>query len=1362
MRPRYRKQMNETIRDIILNDGADRSAMFYDIDRKYPNKYVNTSLKLLTIYFTKKKSPISLAIIVIAGIISFGNVLSPIWELLIKTIVPDSWSIKSWLLDFLARSYGAIDYTLIILGFIIVLLALTAHGFTVYYSHMDTVERTRQLSLFGFFPTGKWFADNNRDMIAQLGERYSQMVNFTVPKLKPVYQSIVDEEDWKDDFLDLLQKIIDEINKLYKNHTTQFKNIEDEINLFIDGVNEGKIQYECVSQKLANLLSAIEQQSDTLGLRLSLSKISDIYNTVDNLSSFAMQVHIEHTPLCHITGDAGMGKSHLIADLITQRHRKGKHSVLLLGAHFVMSDKTPQQQIEELLDIPCGYKKWLAALNVFGEYHNERIYIFIDGINEGRGESIWRHSLREFESDVLGHPWLGLVISARTFSGHNFLNREGLESAFVFKHSGFAGVQIEAVDFFLKKYEIPQIASESIGRMIANPLFLKTYCEAYDGSMQIHTLLDIIKAYIKKRDTEIKDTLPLPKSVNYASQAMRCFADLCIRNSNALSIPQKYADYSTELNKILPSDVSADAYIDSLIESGLLLAFHLPNEDAPRLYFNFELVGGYLLADALHGRNQYDLTDVCRDNLIREPFAVLYPYYNNGHEILSISHPHLANEIIEEWFDNSLSQRIEITTEAIAYLKQLVKYRNQKVFPLLTLVALKDAKDLFTGFNKWLKPLPMAERDVVWTVAVSIERTSGECYTFAESIFYMSRERIANFNNIQLYQTSILLVWMLSLASPPVRNMATKALVKIFREHHRQMIETLKEFDNVNDPYVRQRLYAAILGGVLRSEDSEVLPGLAVEIYDRIFNQKYVPSDILLRDYARNAIDLIIQQHDISAIDVSKIIPPYNSKPLPAVFPTSDDIIANYRPVYSGRPFSDEEFASDAIINSMATEYSSRGIYGDFGRYTFGSAVNNWDVSDEGASNYAITLIFEKYGYDAGKFGWFDAKAGSGRGRNESIERIGKKYQWIAFYEILGQIADQCDRVDKYSGDISEYYGTWSPYVRDIDPTSDFVSHDEDLKRHDALPKLEWLPKAKIPFSIKDKENWLISREGLKFRYFFDRIRYEDSNGDKWLALYTFKDYKESKSILTKSSDDRSGFWIFAQSYDVPENEASKVAAYIRSHGNHGRSLPEQMNYNYVLFQKDYYRTASYRELIAAEKRYDYQPFDLILTGDEPEKDSQIEYAYLNTSPLEERTCFRLSETIFNTLGLKDGERQGEYLDASGRIVAMDAGVNYNSSSLLLIRETELQNYLISTGRQILWPLVAEKSLPHKIGIQFGGYICWNGRRWNGLLQQYSENGEIIKAIPLYFSISYHIIKIKDRILALWRHVRSHRQRNTE
>ena len=87
---------------------------------------------------------------------------------------------------------------------------------------------------------------------------------------------------------------------------------------------------------------------------------------------------------------------------------------------------------------------------------------------------------------------------------------------------------------------------------------------------------------------------------------------------------------------------------------------------------------------------------------------------------------------------------------------------------------------------------------------------------------------------------------------------------------------------------------------------------------------------------------------------------------------------------------------------------------------------------------------------------------------------------------------------------------------------------------------------------------------------------------------------------------------------------------------------------------------------------------------------------------------------------------EGEYVDSDGNIIAMDVSVNYNHSSLLLIKESSLKDYLLTNKRQIIWPILAEKSITHTIGDQFGGFISWDGKIWNGLLQHYDSHGKII------------------------------------
>jgi hypothetical protein len=52
---------------------------------------------------------------------------------------------------------------------------------------------------------------------------------------------------------------------------------------------------------------------------------------------------------------------------------------------------------------------------------------------------------------------------------------------------------------------------------------------------------------------------------------------------------------------------------------------------------------------------------------------------------------------------------------------------------------------------------------------------------------------------------------------------------------------------------------------------------------------------------------------------------------------------------------------------------------------------------------------------------------------NRRPERVSKKYQWIAYFELVAWITDDCEFVDTLTE--SPYNGPWSYYQRDIDPS---------------------------------------------------------------------------------------------------------------------------------------------------------------------------------------------------------------------------------------------------------------------------------------------------------------------------------------
>ena len=86
---------------------------------------------------------------------------------------------------------------------------------------------------------------------------------------------------------------------------------------------------------------------------------------------------------------------------------------------------------------------------------------------------------------------------------------------------------------------------------------------------------------------------------------------------------------------------------------------------------------------------------------------------------------------------------------------------------------------------------------------------------------------------------------------------------------------------------------------------------------------------------------------------------------------------------------------------------------------------------------YVLWRVFD-LGWTTKRFGHFDRFSVGYHGRDASkAERIGKKYQWIAYHEIMALISDhyqyrECFREEE--GD-QEYEGPWQGHFRDIDPS---------------------------------------------------------------------------------------------------------------------------------------------------------------------------------------------------------------------------------------------------------------------------------------------------------------------------------------
>jgi hypothetical protein len=99
---------------------------------------------------------------------------------------------------------------------------------------------------------------------------------------------------------------------------------------------------------------------------------------------------------------------------------------------------------------------------------------------------------------------------------------------------------------------------------------------------------------------------------------------------------------------------------------------------------------------------------------------------------------------------------------------------------------------------------------------------------------------------------------------------------------------------------------------------------------------------------------------------------------------------------------------------------------------------------DTGAlRRYILSRVIE-LGWTVERFGhfdWFDVRKDTGLEQDFGAERMGKKYQWIAYHEVLAYLSDHHQYREAWRDEngSKKFEGPWQHYLRDIDPSVLFV-----------------------------------------------------------------------------------------------------------------------------------------------------------------------------------------------------------------------------------------------------------------------------------------------------------------------------------
>lgn len=332
---------------------------------------------------------------------------------------------------------------------------------------------------------------------------------------------------------------------------------------------------------------------------------------------------------------------------------------------------------------------------------------------------------------------------------------------------------------------------------------------------------------------------------------------------------------------------------------------------------------------------------------------------------------------------------------------------------------------------------------------------------------------------------------------------------------------------------------------------------------------------------------------------------------------------------------------------------------------------------------WIVQRVFQ-LGYQKDKHGAYDSSAGSFNDRHSNkVERIGKKYQWIAYYEILGMIADNFELEERRGNRRKFYKGAWQLYLRDIDPA--FITQIDDEEKKDDLEiifneKKWWNESKYIHWNIPSAQ-WASQVEDLPSPK--GVIIKNDENGIEWVHLEHFVEWRQPKNLgEDKYFSPYKQIWYMIQAYIVQKRDKAKIVNYLSEKNFWGRWMPENHD--------------GFSRLINREKFWSPCYFD---EGKdlkwETIRDTNLKVIVATTSAkggMEDDKSGANSnynipcQTLFEGMNLQYASNDGDFIDTAGETIV----TNINPKGTM-IRKDKLVDFLSQNNLEIIWTLLGEK-----------------------------------------------------------------------